>query len=42
MLVITSPGYTFLPCTSGSSHVQLPREEIHKIQMLGKTHKSTK
>lgn len=38
MVVITSPEYTFLPCTSGSSHVQLPREEDHKTQMLGNTH----
>jgi len=41
MLVITSPEYTFLPCTSGSSHVRLPREEVHKIQMPVNTHKTT-
>lgn len=38
MVVITSPEHTFLPCTSGPSHVQLPREQDRKTQMLGNTH----
>lgn len=40
MVVITSPEYTFLPCTSGSCHVPLPREEDHETQKLGSTQKT--